>query len=68
MNKKPILRMKLPIRCWMLGHNDNGMLYTQAGNPDKQVKIWNGYYCTRCGMITQHTNYARKKDFLYGIV
>lgn len=63
--KKQSLKMKLPIRCWMLGHNDCGMIYEQAGNPDKKIKVWKGNYCTRCGTITKHTKYKVEKNSIF---
>ena len=66
MGNEKTLRIKLPIRCNLFGHNHKGLLYTQAGNPNKKIKVWVGYYCTRCGLIVQHTNYKRKRNFDYG--
>lgn len=57
---KPKLRIRLPYLCSHFGHNNYGMIYKQVGNPDKRLKEWVGYYCTRCGVITQYDNKNKK--------
>jgi len=55
-------RMKLSFMCNTFGHNNKGMIYKMAENPDKKIKEWVGYFCSRCGVITQkHPNYNLTK-------
>lgn len=63
--KKPTKRMKLPFLCYWSGHNSKGMMYEEVGNPDKKIKVWKGYYCSRCGVITSHSKYKREARYIY---